>query len=403
MEPKLEPKLYEEVQTSFNPLDLIFFRGQDIVSAAICTLQELSTGEGYWSHVGILVNNEILPEVEELLPDRWYVWESTMSGDLPIGTDGVLDIETNKGFFGVQLRDLEYVVRNYSQNCGMVGWSKLRRNPWQNPHNRSIIKKQMKKLYYKYHHTKYNYNPIALASSVIPFLRCLRPGMQDFNVYDDILSIEPKEPKETPEFRNRASTLILDNKGKMALDDITDEISDDLYYSDDDDDPIVYRNPTFSITRSNLRSLIIDNTEKYSKDAKRASFINALENIIARAPEVIDVNGNKIPLLYKKSESEEKPSRETTINRKIREMDEDYDRLSQDSPKFRQVGEINDNINRYKYDGKLFCSEMVAKFFIILGIIDPKYDHRNVIPADLYSGCDAEGMPAICKRPIVIF
>lgn len=127
------PQSYLALVKQFTPLDLILFKGSDYVSDAICIVEQKILGDGEFSHCGILVNSDLLPTVPQLIPGRWYIWESTMSatsGILSDFTDGQPNVETGKGKFGVQIRDLEQVVTAYTKNGGKVAWAKLLNNPW---------------------------------------------------------------------------------------------------------------------------------------------------------------------------------------------------------------------------------------------------------------------------------
>ena len=107
---------YDAIKNKIRPLDLIAFRGGDIISDLIATLESHEVGIGAFSHVGMVVTSEILPSCMVngkefyLAPDRVYVFESTFTYDIPHITDGVPDVTTGHGEFGVQLRDLEDVI-----------------------------------------------------------------------------------------------------------------------------------------------------------------------------------------------------------------------------------------------------------------------------------------------------
>jgi hypothetical protein len=132
---KVSPKngfTVAEMKDKIQSLDLIVFRGSDFVSDAISMLQKIILHEnGDWTHVGLVITPEIMP-IKNSEPGKIYVWESTMSGALG---DGVNNVETNKGTFGVQIRDFEDVVDKYDNNSKTrIGWCKLINNP--------LIKKQ---------------------------------------------------------------------------------------------------------------------------------------------------------------------------------------------------------------------------------------------------------------------
>lgn len=115
------------------PLDPILFRGTDLVSNTILMIEDASDStdaEAPFTHIGLLVNRDLLPNIKQLLPNRWYVWESTMSKSIgAVYQAGPTDVESNQGRLGVQIRDLEDVLSSYAQT-GQVAWAKLHDNPW---------------------------------------------------------------------------------------------------------------------------------------------------------------------------------------------------------------------------------------------------------------------------------
>lgn len=115
-----------DIKNKIQPLDLIFFRGADVVSNTISLAEKYDVGQGSWTHVGMVITPDIVP-IKNSKPDGIYVWESTMSGYLG---DGVNNIETGSWTFGVQIRDLADVVDKYDNNSNTrIGWSQLNNNP----------------------------------------------------------------------------------------------------------------------------------------------------------------------------------------------------------------------------------------------------------------------------------
>ena len=116
---------FEDLASQFAPFDAILFQGGDIVSNTIMIIEEMSTSDlAEFSHMGMLVNSDILPTISQLIPGRWYVFESTMSMKF---YSSVQDTVSKKGKFGVQIRDFEEVISSYP---GRVAWAKLLNNPW---------------------------------------------------------------------------------------------------------------------------------------------------------------------------------------------------------------------------------------------------------------------------------
>src|SRR5262245_16096894 len=153
-------------EAPIQPLDLIFFRGVDPVSRAICFFQERQLGRGDFSHVGLAVTREVL-DLPFLEPDRVYVWESTLSA--PSGffarfTDRVPDAETEGLRFGVQLRDLELVVPGYESSGGKVAWCRyLGTRP-----SMLELRERLLALHEEFGHADYTRNVFDLFSVVYP-------------------------------------------------------------------------------------------------------------------------------------------------------------------------------------------------------------------------------------------
>ena len=186
MTTQITPQSYLAIAKQFTPLDLILFKGSDYVSDAICIVEQKILDEGDFSHCGILVNSDLLPTIPQLIPGRWYVWESTLSatsGILSQFTDGQPNIETGNGKFGVQIRDFEQVVTAYTKSGGKVAWAKLLSNPWGNvsPHN-NLVKTvcDVNKIYGT---QTYDANCLDLLGAIFPCIRKPR-DLFDSMLYD---------------------------------------------------------------------------------------------------------------------------------------------------------------------------------------------------------------------------
>lgn len=154
------------------PLDLILFKGTDLVSRLVETVERVGCGWGDVSHVGLVVTSELMPGVAELVPGTLYIWESTSSLVIPeTGEKFVPDVERRTSRFGVQIRDLRAVVDAYT---GVVYWAQLHSNPWSDPTQRPRCIAEVQKLHELYKSTHYESNPIALASSAVRYMRPLR-------------------------------------------------------------------------------------------------------------------------------------------------------------------------------------------------------------------------------------
>lgn len=130
-EQQSDPKDFIDISRPYNdlsvltPLSLIFFgRKNDPVSEIINkaterTLSITDIGDVVmWSHVGIVINRRVCPSLVPLdiraldSDDTPYLWESTYSTKCPLfkSLERVLDAETGKPAFGVQIRRLDDVI-----------------------------------------------------------------------------------------------------------------------------------------------------------------------------------------------------------------------------------------------------------------------------------------------------
>lgn len=156
----------------FKPLDLVGFRGSDIVSSIIAKIQDKMLDDERFTHVGIVVTKELMPFVEEMEEGEIYVWESTYSG--PVFSDGSKNIEKESHFFGVQIRNLKDVVSGYTKKkSAKVALCKLSNNPWDKEKNRKKIIKKFESVHSEYGMSLYEINPLGLLSMIF---RCLRPA-----------------------------------------------------------------------------------------------------------------------------------------------------------------------------------------------------------------------------------
>lgn len=174
-------KTYEEIKETLQPFDLVFFRGADFVSKSIRNLQKLNHTTGEFSHVGMVISSDILPCIKNSRPGQWFIWESTMSGEL---NDGIPDAETGEGYFGTQFRSLDAVVAAYSKNPATeVAFASLLNNPIHRKADESAdvysfriqnLQKQLRDTYEQFNHRIYDANLVNLIATIVPFCRCLR-------------------------------------------------------------------------------------------------------------------------------------------------------------------------------------------------------------------------------------
>src|SRR3990167_435809 len=163
---------WSDIQTKLQPFDIIYFRGNDPVSELIMYIEDITTGENDWSHVGFVINREVLPHVEFLEYGKWYVWESVLSSSFIPGTDGVTDIKTGRGYFGTQIRDLQNVIKAYVNSTGRIGWGSLKNNPWLEEPQRPRLRARFEQIHRDYCYTPFNANPFNCFAAAFP---CLRP------------------------------------------------------------------------------------------------------------------------------------------------------------------------------------------------------------------------------------
>jgi len=143
------------------PLDLVLFRGSDLISWIIREVQYIEFKMDNYSHVGVVVDNNILPNIPQLKSGRKYILESTLGEYIP-------DVLTGNIKFGVQIRDLEDVIRSYTLIPGSeVGYCRLK------PYPLNVVDK-MNEVIKEYADKFYETNPIRLLACVFPSLRWLR-------------------------------------------------------------------------------------------------------------------------------------------------------------------------------------------------------------------------------------
>jgi len=163
---------FSEIKHEIKPFDLILFRGSELVSDTIAFIEKYFIGDGSWTHVGMAVTTDVLP-IKNGIDGKLYILESTMSGKLG---DGVNNVETGKGDFGVQIRDLEHVIDKYDNDTDTrIGWCRLINNPiikkddetMTEYDNRMNILKENFESYYEAHQDDiFDYNCCALLKAI---------------------------------------------------------------------------------------------------------------------------------------------------------------------------------------------------------------------------------------------
>lgn len=169
-----EGALYSAYKKNIRPFDIVFFRGNDFISAIIAYAEKkqlkhisdfgYNTKSDAYTHCGMVVTSDILdhPLVER---GRLYIWESTMTGTL--APDGVKNI-TGRSFFGSQLRDLDTLIDAYDKPDD----TSIVVSHFMSPVDYDSIKEKFTLIFKKYDAIPYDTNPIVIGASIF---RCLRP------------------------------------------------------------------------------------------------------------------------------------------------------------------------------------------------------------------------------------
>lgn len=179
---------------NLQPLDLIFFKGNEFVSRGIVYLtkrqqkrkmtkiktkeKEKELCSKWFSHVAMVISSDLYDH-ESLKPRKLYLIESTMSGKK---NDNVNNID-GKSFFGVQIRSLDEIIHEYTKDPKdprIIACSYMKNNPFRENKDSERCK-EMRILFTSWYDfywkdTKYDANPISLLASMYTpwrFLRCL--------------------------------------------------------------------------------------------------------------------------------------------------------------------------------------------------------------------------------------
>lgn len=208
----------KDILQEIKPFDIIFFKGTDFVSKTIIDIEvfvELHKTDKF-SHVGMVLNHDVLP-IPQLEKGKWYIWESTCSYSF----NGLFDkqpnnIITNTSYFGVQVRELEDVVKCYLQEEGAeVAWGKLIHNPWHQD-NHKYVRKRLLKLFKENDLKTYNYDIFDLLGAAFPCMRSINRLFYEIDVGNrKILSLVTNKIK--PETYYQSQTKLLFCSELVAL------------------------------------------------------------------------------------------------------------------------------------------------------------------------------------------
>lgn len=140
---------YLECSHNMSSIDLIMFIGDDVVSNTIADIQKSLYNlniSNIYTHAALVIKPSLLPNYK-LDITKTYIIESTYSYNI-IGMDnGPPDSLTNQPHFGVQLRDLELVLKSYIKNeKTKLAWFKLNK-----PLNHQYLEDNFVNIFNRYH------------------------------------------------------------------------------------------------------------------------------------------------------------------------------------------------------------------------------------------------------------
>jgi hypothetical protein len=149
--------LNKSLLNDMESFDLLYINYNYYRSTLSRAFQKIYTGNGTWSHVGIIIKNDIIPTIE----NKIYIWHSSVRSE------------------GVQLYELEKYCKLQDLNITEIGWCKLKNNPLHRKMNdtdegyNQRIKKIKKQINYFYIHTKNSTFNHFMPKLVFPFLQNL--------------------------------------------------------------------------------------------------------------------------------------------------------------------------------------------------------------------------------------
>ena len=164
------------------PFDILLFRDSDILGGVVSFVQKLNLGAGEYTHVGIVVNRDILPFLLETDQRRnkrlgldldykhLYIWESHPSIPYPDPVTGKLSNGVQIHFLADRLKRATTPVDLGQLTTGM--------NPLDKEKNFSLkeIQDIMMSLYKKYEGSVWDFNLLTVANSVFDCKNCLDPS-----------------------------------------------------------------------------------------------------------------------------------------------------------------------------------------------------------------------------------
>jgi len=149
----------ESLLNDMESFDLLYINYSYYRSTLSRAFQKIYTGNGKWSHVGIIIKNDVMPTIK----NKIYIWHSSVRSN------------------GVQLYELEKYCKLQNLNISQIGWCKLKNNPLHRNTNdtdesyNKRIKKIKKQINYFYNHTKNSTFNHFMPKIVFPFLQNISP------------------------------------------------------------------------------------------------------------------------------------------------------------------------------------------------------------------------------------
>lgn len=167
-------ELYSNIKDKLRSFDIILFKGVDLISKVIESLQKRGNKipeAGDFSHIGICLRYDILkyiyPNHPKITENCCMIWESTMSGKLSLD---VYDIN-GRTVFGTQLRDFDELIIKYDDSdSSAIAIGSLIDNPitHSNIEETGIL---FKTIFEKYNNKQYDANIVSLISVLFPIYR----------------------------------------------------------------------------------------------------------------------------------------------------------------------------------------------------------------------------------------
>lgn len=237
-QPIKQGEKYQNIKNQIKPFDLVLFKGGDYISDFIRYVQYLNTDTHYnkkykvnsnqFSHVGLVVTNDILND-SSLDHGKLYIWESTMSGDL---TDGVPNV-LGESYLGVQLRELDLVVKNYDSNPHtQIAFASLKDDIYEKVMFDPDISNKFVKLFALYNGTRYDANLLSLYAAVDKEYRSKRDlieetlNTQDWLFCSELVALIYKELHILPDSIDPKNVVPMDFIGFDDEDKVSENIPD---------------------------------------------------------------------------------------------------------------------------------------------------------------------------------